>query len=73
MDNIGFIGEVELGVICVTFKVNVVPAKDLANGKEVNDKEEGPQERPLRHTVGYGGWFGNKKLKLDKLSAARKI
>ena len=35
----GFDRKVELGVISITVKVNVKFAKDVAEGKEVNDEE----------------------------------
>jgi len=46
----GFTGEVELGVIRIAVKTDVVLAEDVAEGKEVNDEEEGPQDRALWHT-----------------------
>ena len=36
--------------ISITVDVNVKFAEDIAEGKEVDDEEEGPQDRALGHT-----------------------
>ena len=45
----GFGGEIELGVIGITVKMDVVFTEDIAKGKEVDDEEKGPQDRSLGH------------------------
>ena len=69
----GFGGEVELGVISITVEVNVKFVEDIAEGKEVDDEEEGPQDRALGHTSSDGGGDGFKGFQLNELSAAREV
>lgn len=52
----GFAGEVELGVICIAMEADAVFVENITKGKEVNDKEKGPQDRALGHTSGNRGW-----------------
>lgn len=41
---------VELGAVRVAVEIDVIFTKDIAIGKEINDEEEGPQDRALGHT-----------------------
>ena len=40
-------------------KLYVVFTEDVAKGKNVNDEEQGPQDRALRHTCGDWEWMGS--------------
>lgn len=41
-EQIGFAGEVVLGVICLTVEMDVVCSDDIAKGQEVYDEEKSP-------------------------------
>lgn len=60
-----------MGVIHVTVDMIVMCTKNIDNGKEVNDENEGPQYRALGYTISNGGYLGTECLNLNKLSAAR--
>ena len=48
---------------------NVKLTENKAQGEEVSDEEEGPQDRALGHTRGDGGVLGAEGFKLNELSA----
>lgn len=50
----GFAGKVKVGVICTTVKIDVTFLENTAKGKEMNNKETGPQNRALGLTSGDG-------------------
>ena len=45
-----FTGKIELGVIHEAVKINTIFTEDIAEGEEVYDEEEGPQDGALGHT-----------------------
>ncbi len=45
-----FTGKIELGVIREAVEVDTIFAEDIAEGEEVYDKEEGPQDGALGYT-----------------------
>ena len=46
----GFSGEVKLGVVSITVELNLKFTEDIAEGKEIDDEEEGSQDTALGHT-----------------------
>lgn len=49
---IWFGGDIDLGVIPMTVKVNIVFMKNVTKRQYVNDKKQGTQDRTLWHTSG---------------------
>ncbi len=45
-----FTGKIELGIIHKAVEVDTIFVEDIAEGEEVYDEEEGPQDRALGHT-----------------------
>ena len=54
-------------------KINVIFSKYVAKGKKVDDKEQGSKDRALGHTGCDRGWMEARGLKLNELSATRKL
>ena len=54
----GLGGEVELGVVSVTVKIETMTTDDLSKGKDVDDEEEGTKHGTLGDTVGHWGGGG---------------
>lgn len=50
-----FTRTVELLVILIVVRTDAELMEDIAEGEEVGDEEEGPQDRALEHTGGNWG------------------
>lgn len=44
-----FSGQVKLGVVDITVKLNIIFTENVSKWEEVNNEKEGPKDRPLGH------------------------
>lgn len=65
--------QIELGIVCVTVKMDIESAKDYSKRKKIDNEKKGPQDRTLGHPSGNRGRLGSEGFKLDELSAVRQI
>lgn len=68
-----FTRKVELAIIRIVVKTDVEFTEDMAEGEEVGDEEEGPQDGALGHTGGDWGGDGHKEFELNELSAVFEV
>lgn len=68
-----FTRKVELGIIRIVVKTDVEFTEVMAEGEEVDDEEEGPQDGALGHTGGDWGGVGHKEFELNELSAVFEV
>lgn len=71
--SIRFTGQIKLGVISITVKLNTVFTKNVSKQKKVDNEKKGPQDRSLGHTNDQRKGLRSKGFKSNKLSAIRQI
>ena len=69
----GFGGEVQLGVVSVTVKVQIEVADDMTKGKNVTDEEKGTKDRALGDTLRDRGEGGGVAGERDELLSVGEV
>lgn len=70
---VGFTGDVELGVIRIAMKMNVVFPEDVTKGEKIDQKKHGAKNRTLRNTRSDREGMRDEGLQLNKLGAVGKV